>query len=295
MSGLPRARQVLSRWPGLVWALPIAALIIIGYLGLRFLADPGVSAVVVLKTAAGAAPGDTKVIYRGLQVGRVTGITLDKDGHSVDVRIRLDGRVKSALMDTTEFWLEGANFSLTDPASLRAAVSGVTMEMASGVGGRPTRRFVGLPDRPAVMPDPATGYENPRLFADRLLDGGIELAAQPRPGHGEQIERRDARRYAQIAVGRSQRKETLIAAVDEDGGRGVALQHQPAPEFGQRHLARWRAGRIRWLAGPDGIAAAHGKSYVARPATADMPVEPRLFGDDLEPSARVAHGFCAAQ
>ncbi len=153
MSGLPRARQVLSRWPGLVWALPVAALIIIAYLGLRVLADPGVSAVVVLKTAAGAAPGDTKVIYRGLQVGHVTRITLDKDGHSVDVGVRLDGRVKSALMDTTVFWLEGANFSLTDPASLRAAVSGVTMEMASGVGGRSTRRFVGLDGRPAVMPD----------------------------------------------------------------------------------------------------------------------------------------------
>jgi paraquat-inducible protein B len=153
MSGLPRARQVLSRWPGVVWAVPMAALIIIAYLGIRALADPGVSAVIVLKTAAGAAPGDTKVIYRGLQVGRVTRITLDKDGHSVDVGVRLDGRVKSALLDTTEFWLEGATFSLTDPASLRAAVSGVTIEMASGVGGRPTRRFVGLSDRPAVMPD----------------------------------------------------------------------------------------------------------------------------------------------
>jgi paraquat-inducible protein B len=150
---LPRAREVFSRWPGLVWAVPLAALIVIVYLAFSALANPGVEAVIVFKDSAGATPNDTKVIYRGLQVGHVTKISLDKDGHSVDIRVRLDGRVKPALLDTTEFWLEGANFSLTDLSSLKAAVAGVTIDMASGVGGRPAKRFIGLDERPAVMPD----------------------------------------------------------------------------------------------------------------------------------------------
>jgi paraquat-inducible protein B len=133
--------------------VPLAALIVIAYLAMSALANPGVEAVIVFKDSAGATPNDTKVIYRGLQVGHVIKISLDKDGRSVDVRVRLDGRVKPALLDTTEFWLEGANFSLTDLSSLKAAVAGVTIDMASGVGGKPTTHFIGLDERPAVMPD----------------------------------------------------------------------------------------------------------------------------------------------
>lgn len=144
---------MFSRWPGLVWAVPIAALIIVLYLGLRALANPGVEAVIIFKDSSGAAPRDTKVIYRGLQVGEVKKVALDKDGHRVDVTVHLEGRVKPALLDTTEFWVEGANFSLTDLSALKAAVAGVTIDMASGIGGKPTRRFIGLEARPSVLPD----------------------------------------------------------------------------------------------------------------------------------------------
>ena len=150
---IPRARRIFSRWPGLVWAVPLAALLIVAYLAVSALANPGIKAVIVFKDSSGATPGDTKVIYRGLQVGHVTKVALDKDGHRVDVTVRLEARVKPAMLDTTEFWVEGANFSLTDLSALKAAVGGVTIDMASGVGGKPARRFVGLDERPSVMPD----------------------------------------------------------------------------------------------------------------------------------------------
>lgn len=147
------AREIRGRWPGLVWAVPIAALMIVAYLALRAVADPGVNAVIVFKNAAGAVAGDTKVIYRGLQVGHVTRVVLDKDGRSVDVTVRLAGRVRPALNTSTEFWIEGANFSLTDLSAIKAAVSGVTIGMAAGTTGTPTRHFVGLDVRPSVLPD----------------------------------------------------------------------------------------------------------------------------------------------
>jgi paraquat-inducible protein B len=133
--------------------VPIAALLIVGYLGLRALANPGVDAVIVFKDAAGAVPGDTKVIYRGLQVGHVTRVGLDKDGTSVDVTVRLEGRLRAVLNTSTEFWIEGATFSLTDLSSIKAAVSGVTIGMAAGTKGTATHRFVGLNARPPIMPD----------------------------------------------------------------------------------------------------------------------------------------------
>jgi paraquat-inducible protein B len=153
------ARQIHTRWPGLVWALPGAALIVIIYLAVSALAHPGVDAVIVFPNAAGATPGDTKVIYRGVQVGHVTKVGLDKDGRSVDVTVRLDGRVRRQLNTSTVFWLEGATFSLTDLSSLKAAVAGITIDMASGAGGQAQKRFVGLTTPPAVMPDaPGTAF-----------------------------------------------------------------------------------------------------------------------------------------
>jgi paraquat-inducible protein B len=147
------AREIHTRWPGLVWAAPAAALLVVLYLAVTALAHPGVDAVIVFGNGAGATPNDTKVIYRGVQVGHVVKVGLDKDGSSVDVTVRLDGRLRKQLNTSAVFWLEGATFSLTDLSSLRAAVAGVTIDMATGHGGQPQRRFVGLSTPPAVMPD----------------------------------------------------------------------------------------------------------------------------------------------
>src|ERR1700745_3252310 len=108
------AREIRSRWPGLVWAVPVAALIVVLYLAINALAHTGIDAVIVFGSGAGSTPGDTKVVYRGVQVGHVVSVGLDKDGHSVDVKVRIDRRMKRELNTSTVFWIEGATFSLTD-------------------------------------------------------------------------------------------------------------------------------------------------------------------------------------
>jgi paraquat-inducible protein B len=156
----PTARAHASRWPGLVWALPLAALLVVAYLGLRALSDRGVDVVVVFPSAAGAKIGDTKVIYQGLEAGRVTRINLDPDGRRVDMTLRMIPRARAILNSHTKFWLVGAKPSLTDIESVKAALAGVTIGVSPGVGGAPTRRFVGLEDAPVVDPQTkGTGYE----------------------------------------------------------------------------------------------------------------------------------------
>ncbi|HEY1926879.1 MAG TPA: MlaD family protein [Caulobacteraceae bacterium] len=147
------AREIRSRWPGLVWAVPIAALIVVLYLAINAMTHTGVDAVIVFASGAGATPGDTKVVYRGVQVGHVISVGLDKDRHSVDVKVRIDRRLKRELNTSTVFWIEGATFSLTDLSSIKAAVAGVTIDMATGNGGQPQRRFTGLDSPPPILPD----------------------------------------------------------------------------------------------------------------------------------------------
>ncbi|MBE7217342.1 MAG: MCE family protein [Caulobacteraceae bacterium] len=144
------AREAVGKWPGIVWAVPLAAIIIVGYLALRAYANQGVDVVVSFPNAAGAVAGDTKVIYKGLEAGRVTKIVIAKDGQRVNMTLRLDPRTKPVLRTGTQFWLVGANPSLTDVASLKAAVAGVSIGMAPGPG-KPTRKFRGLDRTPPVI------------------------------------------------------------------------------------------------------------------------------------------------
>ena len=148
----PTAPAKRTRWPGLVWALPLAALLIVAYLGLRALSDRGVDIVVTFASAAGARTGDTKVIYQGLEAGRVTKINLNRDGKRVDMTLRLIPRARKVLNSNTRFWMVGAKPSLTDIDSVKAALAGVTIGMAPGQGGQPQRDFIGMDQPPIVEP-----------------------------------------------------------------------------------------------------------------------------------------------
>jgi paraquat-inducible protein B len=129
----------------------VAALLIVAYLGLQSFADSGLTVVVTFDSADGARPRDTKVVYKGIDVGHVTDVALAKDGQHVDLTLRLNRNLESSLGADAKFWLVGSNPSLTDLRSLKAAVSGLSIGMAAGAG-EPTRRFVGLKREPAIPP-----------------------------------------------------------------------------------------------------------------------------------------------
>jgi len=167
---LPKARTIRSRWPGLIWAVPIAALMIVGFLGVRALFDRGVDVVVTFTSASGVTPGDTKVIVQGVQAGHVESVRVAEDGLHVDVTLRLDPRERGALNTATQFWLVGGTPSLTDLSSLKAALAGATIAMAPGVGGEPTTHFVGLPETPIVAP----GTKGTRYVLESRTVGSIQ-------------------------------------------------------------------------------------------------------------------------
>jgi paraquat-inducible protein B len=147
----------LNRWPGLVWAAPLAALIIVLYLGLQAVAQRGVDVVVTFDSAYGARAGDTPVVYKGVRIGRVTKIEISRDARHVDMTLRLVPRVRNALRDGAKFWMIGAEPSLMDLSSLTAVVSGVSIGAAPGTGA-PRRHFIGLDAPPPVPPDEPGSY-----------------------------------------------------------------------------------------------------------------------------------------
>lgn len=158
-ASVPVAGRRRTHWPGLVWAVPLAALFFVAYLGIHAWARRGEVITVTFDRAADAKPGETKVLYEGVEYGHLLKIVPNQDGHRLDFLLRVTPEAKAGLNSNARFWLIGASPNLTDLSSLKAVVSGVAIGYAPGKGGTPQTTFDGLEKAPTVLPGtPGTRY-----------------------------------------------------------------------------------------------------------------------------------------
>lgn len=180
-----RRRTAVGRrrtwWPGWIWSIPIAAIGIVVWLMLRALSSRGVEVTVVFDDASGMAVNSTKVLYRGLEVGTVTSLTLAPDGHHVLAHLDIDRDMRAYVNSGTRFYLIGAHPSFTDPQSLKALVAGPSITLVPGRG-RPQDRFTGIdgkpPERLAVAIPYAATFSGPRgdiRAGSPVMLGGFEV------------------------------------------------------------------------------------------------------------------------
>lgn len=133
-------------WPGWIWGIPVAALVVVSWLGARTLLSGNENITIRFEDAHDLKANNT-VVYRGATIGRVTDVRLDKNGSAVIVTAAIDDRATPLLRLGTRFWLRGANPSLSDLSSVGALLSGPSIVMEPGPGAR-TRSFAGLERKP---------------------------------------------------------------------------------------------------------------------------------------------------
>lgn len=138
-----------SRWPGLIWAVPIAALAIVGTLAVRSFMAEGPHTVVRFQTTGGIEAGQTSVQYRGVTVGHVTAVHLEPSLREMTVKLSFDAAMAGHLGPGTHFWIGGTSPSVTDLSSLRALISGPYIGVAPASGAT-VGEFVGLDEPPVV-------------------------------------------------------------------------------------------------------------------------------------------------
>src|SRR6185437_13284874 len=90
---------------------------------------------------------DTRVMYHGVEVGRVTSVALASDDWHVVVHLDIDRQLAPKINTGTRFVLEGVHPSFSDVSSLRALIAGPTIVMVPGPGG-PAREFTGTEGGP---------------------------------------------------------------------------------------------------------------------------------------------------
>jgi paraquat-inducible protein B len=172
---LPEAGHRKTLWSALIWALPLAAFIIVAYLGIQWMAERGEVVTVTFARAGGARAGETKVTYQGVEAGHLIKILPNKDGHRLDFKLRLIPEAKPGLNTNARFYLIGASPSL-DLNSLRAVVSGVSIGYAPGEGGTRSRTFEGLDSAPIVLPgDRGTRYLLTARTLGSIHEGAVLL------------------------------------------------------------------------------------------------------------------------
>ncbi len=144
-TGPPWARIQQSSWRGWIWAVPLAALLVAGYLGFKAVFGGGPNVTVTFPTAHGiSGKGATAVRYRGLQVGQVSSVELGDSLNGVVMHLAMDDGMQEALRTGTRFWIQSPSLLSGDLSSL---LSGPYLVMEPGAG-EPTHHFTGLTSPP---------------------------------------------------------------------------------------------------------------------------------------------------
>jgi paraquat-inducible protein B len=232
-SDAPQTGRRRTIWPNLIWGIPLAALLIVGYLGVKALLNRGEVITVTFSKAAGARPGMTKVLYQGIDAGQLVKIEPNPDGRRLDFRLRLVPAARNGLNTNARFWLIGANPNLSDLSSLKAVVSGVAIGYAPGDGGEPADHFEGLDQAPLILPgDKGTRYTLRAHALNSVHEGSLVLF------HGQ-------------AIGK-------VIAVQFDGSQGFSLQtfiNQPFDSMIRPGARFWKISPLRLSFAGGGITA----------------------------------------
>ena len=149
---VPQAVVKPSRWPGWIWAVPLAALAIVIYLGVRSIAQGGPSVTVTFDSAPGVKASQTKVQYQGMEVGDVESVKWHRDLKHVDVVLSMHADMEGHLGPETRFWIGGDNLSLTNLSDIKGLIAGPHIGVDPRAG-KTVRHFVGLKERPLVTAD----------------------------------------------------------------------------------------------------------------------------------------------
>lgn len=145
----PRARVHPAAWSPWLWVLPLAALIVVGWLVIRY-GFLGGGQVTVRFVEARGLDRYSPVRYRGAKVGTVQRITVDKGLGEVLVRLAMDREMRDAMRTGTRFWIVEPGLD----GGVASLLSGTYVAVAPGPGDR-ADEFRGQEHAPIVdAPEP---------------------------------------------------------------------------------------------------------------------------------------------
>ncbi|UCD73840.1 MAG: MCE family protein [Phycisphaerales bacterium] len=145
---LPTAILRPRRRISALWLLPVAALILAGFLAHRTLSLRGTVVIVRLADGHGLKAGDP-VRYRGINVGQVRQVDLDEDLESILITASLQSQGSELARRGSRFWVVRPEVGLGGVAGLETLIGPRYLAVLPG-NGAPQRHFVGLESPPII-------------------------------------------------------------------------------------------------------------------------------------------------
>jgi paraquat-inducible protein B len=191
----------------------------------------GFAAQVKFDSAAGLQAGVTKVIYRGIEIGRVDTVDVSSDFKTVTADIGFVRDAENLLREGTQFWLVKPELSLSNISGLDALFSGAYISLKPGKG-------VSKVEFTALKSAPPDGSGDPGLDLILLAQesGGLSVGSPVL--------------HKQIVVGAVQE-----VALSSDK-KQVQVRVHIAPEFAgivQSNTRFWQAGGVQANLGLNGL------------------------------------------
>jgi paraquat-inducible protein B len=150
VTGTPEARVSRRRFAP-IWLVPLAAVAIAGWLGIRTVSERGPVITVDFESAEGVEPGRTRVMLRNVDVGLVESVDLTRDLSRAVVHARVRRDLEPHLTTGTRFWIVRPRLGAGGVSGLGTLVSGSYLEMEPGPG-KPNTHFRGLEEPPVLRP-----------------------------------------------------------------------------------------------------------------------------------------------
>jgi paraquat-inducible protein B len=236
----PEAEAHLRRHVGFswIWLLPLATVLLVGYLVIQLVSDRGPMISIRFESADGLTAQQTQVKYKAVTLGTVEQIDLADDLAHVVVKVRMSEQSAALLTDKARFWVArprlGGGLAALE-TGLETLVSGAYVAVDPGPkGGKRQTEFMGLEKPPNVRSDePGSVYF---LQAETL--GGL--------GEGAPVFYRD------VAVG-----EVLSADLDDKSpNQSVRLRIFVRAPYDRKVVPEarfWNSSGIRVNTGASGL------------------------------------------
>lgn len=136
------------RFPA-VWLVPLLALAIGGWMVFRELRSRGTEITIHFPSGAGVEGGKTGLVHKGVFVGSVQEVKLEKDLSGVVVKLRLDREAAAFARAGSQFWIVRPEVSLSGVRGLETLIAGVQIHGRPGSGPE-AKEFTGMEHQPAA-------------------------------------------------------------------------------------------------------------------------------------------------
>ncbi|NOX80515.1 MAG: MCE family protein, partial [Deltaproteobacteria bacterium] len=135
-----------------IWILPLIALGIGAWLLYSSYRDAGIKCTIHFDNAEGITVDKTEVRYKGVAMGLVKDVTVDKDLQGVNLLVMMKRKARSSLVADSKFWIVRPEISAGKVSGLGTLLSGSYIAMRPGTSTVAATHFQGLSGPPALSP-----------------------------------------------------------------------------------------------------------------------------------------------